>query len=159
MVRLPGTLLEEGSVPGRVALIEPECGAELVLSSFRQRCGLVLCFLHPACQDCRSFAAQLAALEDDIAWADARAWAIVERPDELALPVLLDPNNAARRVLVGKENEDPVIVVFDRYGAASASFPVSAHVFPAARWIAETVIHLATKCEECGVPHWPDEAN
>jgi hypothetical protein len=76
---------------------------------------------------------------DDVATADGR------------IEVIRDPGSEARRRFLGEE-DPPVLVVVDRYGAAWRSYPAPFHDFPEPPEVAATLWHLATMCPECGVP-------
>lgn len=87
--------------------------------------------------------------------ADALARAVLPEEEALAVPVLLDPGRTGSRKLLGEHHELPVVLILDRYGAASSSFPAAGHRFPKAEEVAATVTHLALQSPECGVSHWP----
>lgn len=141
-----------------VALLDVDSGERVALGSFRQRSAVVLAFLHAGCRACRAFAGDLAEVAGELGWAGAVARAVVPVPDRLAVPVLADLDGEAGRRLLGPDAEVPVIIVLDRYGAATDVYPAAGHDFPAPAEIAATVTHLAIQCPECGVSHWPDEA-
>jgi hypothetical protein len=153
---LSGTVLKKGRVVPGVSFVDPSSGAEVNLWGFRQRVALVLAFLHGRCAACRAFAEDLSAVRDDLDWADTRVHAVLPGPEELPVPVLLDSGGAGTRRILGEDPELPVVLVVDRYGAASSSFPALGHRFPPAGEVAATAIHLAMQCPECGVSDWPD---
>lgn len=152
---LPGTALEEGRVVPGVTFADPLSDAEVRLWGFRQRAALVLAFLHDRCAACRAFADDLATVKRQLETADALARAVLSEEVPLTVPVLLDPERRGSRRLLGEVHELPVILVVDRYGAASWSFPAAGHRFPRAEEVAATAAHLAMQCPECGVSHWP----
>ncbi len=152
---LPGTALTEGRVIPGVSFFDAASGAAVSLWGFRQRTALVLAFLHERCARCRAFANDLAAVKDELRWGEAKARAILSEEEEVAVPVLLDPGRTGTQRFLGEDQELPVVLVVDRYGAACASFPAAGHRFPAAEEVAATVAHLALQCPECGVSHWP----
>jgi hypothetical protein len=152
---LSGTALEEGRVVPGVTFADPLSDAEVGLWGFRQRVALVLAFLHDRCAACRAFAEDLGTVRRELDEADALPRAVLSEEEALAVPVLLDPDRTGSRRLLGEVHELPVIVIVDRYGAASSSFPAAGHRFPRAEEVAATVTHLALQCPECGVSHWP----
>jgi hypothetical protein len=152
---LSGTLLEEGRVVPGVSFVDPGSGTEVSLWEFRQRLALVLAFLHERCAPCRAFAENLRTVKEDLDWAGALARAVLSQEEELAVPVLLDRGRTGSRRLLGENPELPVVLIADRYGAASSSFPAAGHRFPAVAEVVATVVHLALQCPECGVSHWP----
>ena len=152
---LSGTALEEGRVVPGVTFADPLSDAEVGLWGFRQRVALVLAFLHDRCAACRAFAEDLGTVRRELDGADALPRAVLSEEEALAVPVLLDPDRTGSRRLLGEVHELPVIVIVDRYGAASSSFPAAGHRFPRAEEVAATVTHLALQCPECGVSHWP----
>ena len=152
---LSGTALEEGRVVPGVTFADPLSDAEVGLWGFRQRVALVLAFLHDRCAACRAFAEDLGTVRRELDEADALPRAVLSEEEALAVPVLLDPDRTGSRTLLGEVHELPVIVIVDRYGAASSSFPAAGHRFPRAEEVAATVTHLALQCPECGVSHWP----
>lgn len=150
---LPGTALEaERPVPA-VRFGDAASGETVDLWYFRQRRALALCFLHDDCARCASFAEQLAALADDLRFADAEARVVLARPASLALPVLVERDGASARLL-GQDARLPIIVLLDRYGAALASFPAPRHDFPDPDEVAATLLHDRLQCPECGAPTW-----
>lgn len=152
---LSGTALEEGRVVPGVSFVDPVSHAAVSLWGFRQRVALVLAFLHERCAPCRAFAEDLGTVKRDLDWAGALARAVLSEEEALAVPMLLDPDRTGSRRLLGEVQELPVIVIVDRYGAASSSFPAAGHRFPRAEEVAATVTHLALLCPECGVSDWP----
>jgi hypothetical protein len=152
---LSGTALDEGRVVPAVSFVEPASGAAVSLWGFRQWVALVLAFLHERCAACRAFAEDLGTVKRDLDWAGALARAVLSEGEALAVPVLVDPGRTGSRRLLGEDHELPVILIVDRYGAASSSFPAAGHRFPRAEEVAATVAHLALQCPECGVSHWP----
>ncbi|MGH2655173.1 MAG: hypothetical protein ACRDIZ_00480 [Actinomycetota bacterium] len=152
---LSGTALEEGRVVPGVSFVDPDSHTPVSLWGFRQRVALVLAFLHERCAACRAFAEDLATVTRDLDWAGALARAVLSEEEALAVPVLLDPDRTGSRRLLGEAHELPVIVIVDRYGAASSSFPAPGHRFPRAGEVAAAATHLALQCPECGVSHWP----
>ncbi|MGH2675197.1 MAG: hypothetical protein ACRDH1_07285 [Actinomycetota bacterium] len=152
---LTGTLLEEGRVVPGVSFVDSGSGTEVNLWAFRQRLALVLAFLHERCAPCRAFAENLRTVKDDLDWAGALARAVLSQEEKLAVPVLLDRGRTGSRKLLGENPELPVVLIADRYGAASSSFSAAGHRFPAVEEVVATVVHLALQCPECGVSHWP----
>jgi predicted anti-sigma-YlaC factor YlaD len=155
MLMLSGTALKEGRVMPGASFVDPGSGAEINLWRFRQRVARVLAFLHERCAACRAFAEDLAAVKDDLDWAGALPRAVLPEEEDLAVPSLLDPGRRGTRRLLGEKAELPMVLVVDRYGAASSSFPAIGHRFSTGEEIAATVTHLALDCPECGVSHWP----
>jgi hypothetical protein len=152
---LSGTMLHEGRVLPGVSFIDPNSRTQVNVWGFRQRVALVLAFLHQRCVACRAFAADLRIVKDDLDWAGALPRVVLPEEEELAVPALLDPGRSGTRRLLGENPELPMVLVVDRYGAASSSFPSARHRFPSAEEVAATVAHLAMQCPECGVSHWP----
>jgi hypothetical protein len=139
-----------------VSFREVSSRSKVDLSWFRQRTAPVLAFLHDRCDACRGFAQDLLAIEDDFVWADAVARAVVSREDDLPVPVFVDPGREATQKLLGGSADVPVVVIVDRYGAATSAFTAKEHRFPAKDEVAAVVTHLALQCPECGVSDWPD---
>jgi len=154
---LPGTALEPGRVAADLVLVDPASRDRVSLWDHRQRAAVVLAFLHAGCEACRAFARDLAAVTGELEWAGAVARAVVPVPDDLAVSVLVDAGDVARRRLLDEDAEVPVVVVLDRYGAAIESYPAAGHGFPTPTEIVAAVTHLAVQCPECGVSDWPDE--
>ncbi len=151
---LPGTTLEKERVLPSIAMTAAATGAETSLSDFRQRLALAVCFLHDRCETCARYAEELAELVEDFRQADATALVVLSEPASLNLPVLVDPDARARRRFLGPSAELPLILIVDRFGAASRSFPSRDHAFPAPEEVVATLWHLALECPECGVSTW-----
>ena len=151
---LPGTALEKERVVPGTAMTSAASGAEVSLSDFRQRLGVAVCFLHDRCETCARYAKELAKVADDLRQADATALVVLTEPASLDLPVLVDTNARARRRFLGPSAELPLVLIVDRFGAASKSFPSPDHAFPAPQEVVATLWHLALECPECGVSTW-----
>jgi hypothetical protein len=151
---LPGTSLETDRVVPGIPMIEASSGAKVSLWDFRQRFSVVLCFLHDRCELCAGYTRKLADLEDDLREDDARIIVVLSEPEVLGLPVWIDARARARQRLLGPPSELPVILIVDRFGAASRSFPSPDHAFPPPAEVVATLRHLAFQCPECGVPEW-----
>lgn len=151
---LPGTRLEGDRVVPDVPLLDARAGSELRLGDFRHRRALVLAFLHEDCPACAAFAQALAGAGEDLRLAGAAAYAVLGAPRELAVPVLVDPDDALRARVLDPSAGLPLVLVVDRFGAAWRSFPSAGHRFPAASEVAATLWHLALMCPECGAPVW-----
>lgn len=151
---LPGTALEKERVVPGTTMTSAASGAEVSLSDFRQRLGVAVCFLHDHCETCARFAEELAKLADDLRQADATALVVLTEPASLGLPVLVDTDARATRRFLGPSAELPLILIVDRFGAASRSFPSRDHGFPAPQELVATLWHLALECPECGVSTW-----
>lgn len=151
---LPGNTLEKERVLPSIAMTATATGAETSLSDFRQRLALAVCFLHDRCETCARYAEELAELVEDFRQADATALVVLSEPASLNLPVLVDPDARARRRFLGPSVELPLILIVDKFGAASISFPSRDHAFPAPQDVVATLWHLALECPECGVSTW-----
>jgi hypothetical protein len=151
---LPGTTLEKERVVPGTAMTSAASGAEVSLMDFRQRLAVAVCFLHDRCETCARYAGELAELADDFRNADATALVVLTEPASLDLPVLVDKDARARRRFLGSSAELPLVLIVDRFGAASRSFPSRDHAFPAPQEVVATLWHLALECPECGVSTW-----
>ena len=151
---LPGTTLEKERVVPGTAMTSAASGAEVSLMDFRQRLALCVCFLHDRCEPCARYARDLAALAEDLRLADATALVVLTEPASLDLSVLVDTDARAQRRFLGASVELPVILIVDKFGAASRSFPSRDHAFPAPQEVVASLWHLALECPECGVSTW-----
>ncbi len=151
---LSGTTLEKERVLPSIAMTGAASGEKMSLSDFRQRLALAVCFLHDRCETCARYAEELAGLGDDLRRADATALVVLTEPASLDLPVLVDTEAQARRRFLGPSAELPLVLVVDRFGAASRSFPSPDHAFPAPHEVVATLWHIALECPECGVSTW-----
>ncbi len=151
---LSGTILEKERVVPDIAMTAAASGSEMSLSDFRQRLALAVCFLHDRCENCARYARELAELADDFRQADATALVVLTEPASLELPVVVDTDARARQRFLGPSAELPLVLIVDRFGAASRSFPSRDHAFPAPQEVVATLWHLALECPECGVSTW-----
>lgn len=153
-VPLPGTALTRGTIVPGVAFDDLARDREVRAWDFRGRTPLVLAFLHPACDPCAAYARDLAAAGPQIEEAGGRVFAVLPEASSMAIPELVDREGRGVRGMLGPSGEVPTLVVTDRYAAAWESYPSVGHDFPPAGEIVDTVWHLATMCEECGIIAW-----
>lgn len=90
-------------------------------------------------------------VKGDLDWADAVARAVVSEDEDPPVPTNVDPGRVATRKLLGSDAYPPVVVIVDRYGAATSAFAVHEHRFPRKEEIVAIVTHLALQGPECGV--------
>jgi peroxiredoxin len=151
---LPGTALEKERVVPDIPMTAAASGTEVSLSDFRQRLALAVCFLHDGCEPCARYAGEFAESIEELRQADATAFVVLTEAASLDVPVLLDTDSRARRRFLGASAELPLVLIVDRFGAASSSFPSRDHAFPAPQEVVATLWHLALECPECGVSTW-----
>jgi hypothetical protein len=151
---LAGTELEMDQVVPGTPMTAASSGAQVSLWDYRQRVAVAVCFLHERCEPCAAFARDLARLERELGEANAVALAVTAHLGDLALPTWVDEDSRARESFLGREDDLPMVLIVDRYGAAQRSFPSRDHAFPPREEIVATVRHLAMQCPECGVSEW-----
>ncbi len=148
--QLPGTVLERERVVPNLRLPESPSGTIRPLHDFRGRKSLILSFLHPSCERCKAFLADLASHEQKIRESDGEVRVVLDAEEETPFPVLIDAEQQARHALLGPDTALPAILVLDRDSAAYESHPASDHAFPDAGDLAGTLWHLSIMCPECG---------
>jgi peroxiredoxin len=129
---------------------------------YRGRWNLVLYFSHgPGCLQCQNLTEELASLQDDFDFMEARLlviWpvAMEDLPDskEYPFPVLADPDGEVRRTYaeylgIKALNEPILLVVLDRFGAPyAAAFGEEVDPDSAARETLDWLDYIGLQCPE-----------
>ena len=151
-------VLEPGDVLTTVELLAA-AGGEPVRLGARRRRSQVVVLTHPEpCPDCEAYVASLeTALErvraekGDVLVVVGPGWR--DRPPSLPVSVLVDDGSLGPRLA---PDGTPVVAVADRFGQVFSRFDAGAdHSFPAHDRVVATLLDIAIRCPECGVPDVP----
>ncbi len=151
-------LLQPGDVLPAMQLL-PVGGGDPVRVGARRRRSQVVVVTHPEpCPECEAYVGSLAPALDrisaekgDVLLVVGSAWR--DRAPSASLPVLVDDGSMGPRLAPG---QTPVVAVADRFGQLFSRFDAGAgHAFPDHGKVVGTLLDIAIRCPECGVPDVP----
>lgn len=143
----------------RARHLRPLVGDSPVRVGAHRRRAQVIVVTHPEpCEECASYLTSFDSVTSLIAAENADVVAVVtpgwqERAPSLPVPALVDDGVIGERL---SPDQAPVVAVADRFGQLFTRFDASAdHLFPDHRKILSSLLDIAIRCPECGVPDVP----
>ncbi len=144
-------------LPGRH--LRPLVGDSPVrVGAHRRRAQVVVVTHRQPCEECASYLSSFDAVTGLIAAENADVLAVLtpawqERAPSLPIPALVDDGVIGGRL---SPDEAPVVAVADRFGQLFSRFDAgSDHLFPDHRQLLSSLLDIAIRCPECGVPDVP----
>ncbi len=136
-------------------------GSPVRLGSHGRRAQVVVVTHVQPCDQCDDYLSALAAVADRIRAEKAEVVAVVgpdwgEKASSRPVMQLVEDRTTSDTL---SPSETPVVAVADRFGQLFSLFDAGAeHQFPAPERILATLLDIAIRCPECGVPDVPSLA-